>query len=42
MLVTEKKKENINNLKQKYPIVETFHSIQGEGYWSLEWANFVI
>lgn len=40
LLITEKKDYN-QELKYQYPIVETFHSIQGEGNWSGTNAFFI-
>ena len=34
MLLHQEKSRNNLSLKTQYPIVETFHSIQGEGFWT--------
>ncbi|MGI0483286.1 7-carboxy-7-deazaguanine synthase QueE [Geminocystis sp. CENA526] len=33
MLLNKNKEENCLDLKYEYPVVEMFHSIQGEGFW---------
>ncbi len=42
MLLSDKKQENIKDyLQVEYPIVETFHSLQGEGFWAGVNAFFI-
>ncbi|NCO74733.1 MAG: 7-carboxy-7-deazaguanine synthase QueE [Cyanobacteria bacterium] len=41
MLLEQNKSDYLLDLEYKYPIVEMFHSIQGEGFWSGENAFFI-
>ena len=41
MLLEQKNDSQITFLQSEYPIVETFHSIQGEGFWSGYNAFFI-
>lgn len=41
MLTQSKKEQLINNKQDEYPMVETFHSLQGEGYWNGVNAFFI-
>lgn len=40
-LTAEKKINSTSNLAVEYPVVETFHSLQGEGFWSGMNAFFI-
>lgn len=41
MLLEQNKSDYLLDLEYKYPVVEMFHSIQGEGFWSGENAFFI-